>query len=68
VKLKIVVHHEEDGSYWAEVPAIPGCASEGNTLEDLICNIREAIEGCLLVDVDGALNTNEHTSVMEIAV
>jgi predicted RNase H-like HicB family nuclease len=51
MKLKIVVHEAEEGGFWAEVPAIPGCASEGDTWEDLMRNIREAIEGCLAVDV-----------------
>jgi hypothetical protein len=36
----------------AEVPAIPGCATEGETVEDLMANLHEAIEGCLAVDVE----------------
>ena len=48
MKFKIVVHRAEEGGYWAEVPAIPGCASQGDTLEELKQNIQEAIEGCLL--------------------
>jgi predicted RNase H-like HicB family nuclease len=32
------------------VPAIPGCATQGDTLEELIDNLHEAIEGCLFVD------------------
>lgn len=50
MKVKIVVHEAEEGGYWAEVPAIPGCVSQGETLEELDENIREAIVGCLLVD------------------
>jgi len=50
MKLKIIVHSAEEGGYWAEVPAIPGCASQGETMEDLLENIQEAIEGCLSVD------------------
>ena len=38
----IIVHHE-DGSYWAEVPALPGCYSDGATLEELKTNVCEAI-------------------------
>lgn len=52
MKLKIVVHDAEEGGYWAEVPAIPGCASQGETMDELMANMREAIEGCLSVDVD----------------
>jgi antitoxin HicB len=37
----------EDGGYVAECPAIPGCVSEGESVEDALANIREAIEGCL---------------------
>jgi predicted RNase H-like HicB family nuclease len=44
---KIVVHQAEEGGYWAEVPAIPGCATEGDSMEELMHNLREAIEGCL---------------------
>ena len=50
MKIKIVVHEAEEGGYWAEVPAIPGCVSQGDTLEELDDNIREAIVGCLSVD------------------
>ena len=39
-----------DGGYWAEVPAIPGCATEGDSWDELISNLHEAIEGCLSVD------------------
>jgi predicted RNase H-like HicB family nuclease len=37
----------EDGGYVAECPAIPGCVSEGDTVEEALANIKEAIEGCL---------------------
>ena len=49
--LKAIVHEEEEGGFWAEVPAIPGCATEGDTLEELSRNLREAIEACLEVGV-----------------
>jgi predicted RNase H-like HicB family nuclease len=49
--LLIVVHRAEEGGYWAEVPSIPGCATQGENLEELMANIREAVEGCLAVDV-----------------
>jgi predicted RNase H-like HicB family nuclease len=56
MKIKIIVHEAEEGGFWAEVPAIPGCVSQGDTLEELDDNIREAIVGCLAVDpesIDG---------------
>ena len=51
MKLKIVIHDAEEGGYWAEVPSIPGCATQGETFEELLENIYEAVEGCLSVNV-----------------
>ena len=51
MKIKVVVHEAEEGGFWAEVPAIPGCATQGDTMEELRTNLREAIEGCLAVDI-----------------
>jgi predicted RNase H-like HicB family nuclease len=51
MKIKVVVHEAEEGGYWAEVPAIPGCATEGETFEELLKNLYEAVEGCLSVDI-----------------
>ena len=51
MKRKIVVHHAHEGGYWAEVPAVPGCMTQGETLEELWSNILEALAGCLSVDV-----------------
>ena len=46
-----VVVHEAEGGYWAEVPAIPGCATQGESFEELLINLYEAVESCLSVDV-----------------
>ena len=51
MKIKVVVHDAEEGGFWAEVPAIPGCATQGEDMPELMRNLREAIEGCLSVDV-----------------
>ena len=51
MKLKVIVHEAEEGGYWAEVPSIPGCATQGETFDELLSNIYEAVEGCLSVDV-----------------
>ena len=51
MKLKVIVHEAEEGGYWAEVPAIPGCATQGRTFDELLSNIQEAVEGCLSVDL-----------------
>jgi predicted RNase H-like HicB family nuclease len=65
--LKIVVHEAEEGGYWAEVPAIPGCATQGETLEELMANVREAVEACLSVDVK-EIDLTGRDRVLEIAV
>ena len=67
MKIKVVVHEAEEGGFWAEVPAIPGCATQGETMEDLLANLREAIEGCLSVDVAEPM-TSDQGRVLEIAV
>ena len=67
MKLKVVVHEAEEGGYWAEVPSIPGCATQGETFDELLENIYEAVEGCLSVDVQDVL-VSEKDKVMEIAV
>jgi predicted RNase H-like HicB family nuclease len=51
MKLKVIVHGAEEGRYWAEVPAIPGCATQGDTFDELLKNIYDAVEDCLSVDV-----------------
>ena len=43
----IVVHKAEEGGYWAEVPGLLGCATQGDTMEELMENLIEAIEGYL---------------------
>ena len=51
MKIKVIVHEAEEGGFWGEVPAIPGCATEGETMDELLANLHEAIEGCLSIDV-----------------
>lgn len=67
MKLKVVVHEAEEGGFWAEVPAIPGCATQGDTFEELLANLYEAVEGCLSVDVDGPKSGKEGR-ILEIVV
>jgi predicted RNase H-like HicB family nuclease len=47
MKVEVVIHNAEEGGFWAEVPAIPGCATEADTFPELLMNVREAIQGCL---------------------
>ena len=67
MKVKVVVHEAEEGGYWAEVPAIPGCATQGETFEELLQNLYEAVEGCLSVDVKAPKTTGKDR-VLEIAI
>ena len=67
MRLKTIIHDDEDGGYWAEVPSIPGCATQGDTMEELIQNLYEAIEGCLSVDLEHIQMTS-NSRIMELAV
>ena len=67
MKLKVIVHEAEEGGYWAEVPAIPGCATQGDTFEELLSNLYEAVEGCLAVDIRD-IPTWGTDRIVEIAV
>jgi predicted RNase H-like HicB family nuclease len=66
MKIKVIVHEAEEGGYWAEVPGIPGCATQGENFEELLKNLYEAVEGCLSVDVEQTRAPNGR--VMEIAI
>ncbi len=52
MKIKVVIHQAEEGGYWAEVPSIPGCVTQGESFEELLKNLYEAVEGCMSVDVN----------------
>lgn len=49
VRLEALLHQEPDGGFWCEVPAIPGCISEGDSLAEALFNIGEAADGCLKI-------------------
>jgi predicted RNase H-like HicB family nuclease len=44
----VILHPAEEGGYWAEVPALPGCFSQRETVEETLKNIKEAIESHLI--------------------
>ena len=62
-----MVHRAEEGGYWAEVPAIRGCVSQGESMDELLENVREAVGGCLSVDV-AEVPVAEDDRVVEIVV
>ena len=66
MKLKAIIHEAEEGGYWAEVPALPGCVTQAETLRELKENLHEAIEGWLLAgEPDEALPDGR---IFEVAV
>lgn len=67
MKLTVILHEAEEGGYWVEVPAIPGCATQGETFEELLANLYEAVEGCLSVPLNGHL-LSPNGRRMEIAI
>ncbi|SJM93593.1 type II toxin-antitoxin system HicB family antitoxin [Crenothrix polyspora] len=67
MKIKVIIHPAEEGGFWAEVPAIQGCATQGDTMEELLDNLHEAVEACLSVDL-AHVEISEHDKVLELAV
>ena len=69
MKVKVIVHKAEEGGYWAEVPSLPGCFTQGETLEELKQNVYEAVEGWLKTKEE---NINEvvdkESEVLELVV
>ncbi|MEM8779972.1 MAG: type II toxin-antitoxin system HicB family antitoxin [Cyanobacteria bacterium P01_G01_bin.49] len=67
MKFKVIVHTAEEGGYWAEVPALPGCITEGDNWEELINNLQDAIQGWL--EVANSIDTLEsEDKIIEITV
>lgn len=56
MKIRAIVHRAEEGGYWAEVPALPGCVTEGETMDEVMANLKDAIQGWLSV-------ANSHSTV-----
>jgi len=67
MKLKVIIHEAEEGGLWAEVPAIPGCMTQGESIKELIENLYDAVEGCLSIDM-AQIPLAKSDTVMEIAV
>jgi len=66
VTIKAIIHEAEEGGFWAEVPALPGCMTQGETLEEVESNLREAVEAWLEA---GEENGGEKEGqVLELAV
>ena len=66
MNIKAIIHDAEEGGFWAEVPALPGCVTQGETMDEIKSNLREAVEGWLLAGNDA--QTEEPGTVFELAV
>lgn len=67
MNIRAIIHLAEEGGYWAEVPALPGCITEGDTMDEVMGNLKDAIEGWL--DVANSRNAIAPAGqVIEIAV
>jgi len=67
MRLKVLLHPADEGGFWAEAPALPGCVSEGSTAEEALANIREAAVGWLEVSAE-RLSADRQAQVVEIEV
>ncbi|MDP6847475.1 MAG: type II toxin-antitoxin system HicB family antitoxin [Kiritimatiellia bacterium] len=67
MKLKVVLEPSDEGGFTALVPSLPGCISEGDTRDEAIANIREAIE-LYLEPVEDDTAGMENAEQLEVAV
>jgi predicted RNase H-like HicB family nuclease len=67
MNFKVIVHSAEEGGFWAEVPSVFGCVSQGETIEELKENIQEAIKGCLSVDLE-EIELSSSDTILEVAI
>jgi predicted RNase H-like HicB family nuclease len=67
MKIHAIVHKAEEGGFWAEVRSIPGCATQGETMEELRSNLVEAIEGCLSIPIESPpMNVDDQVIVVAL--
>jgi predicted RNase H-like HicB family nuclease len=67
-KYAVVIHEDPQAGYWAEVPALPGCYSQGETIEELMANVREAIAGVLEVMKEQGKQPEPNIQILDVAV
>ena len=67
-KYAVVIHEDPDGGFWGEVPALPGCYSQGETVDELKNNIREAITGVLEVLKEQGREPDWNIQILDVAV
>jgi predicted RNase H-like HicB family nuclease len=64
----VVIHEDPEGGFWAEVPALPGCYSQGETVDELKHNIHEAITGVLEVLREQGREPDSNIQILDVAV
>jgi predicted RNase H-like HicB family nuclease len=67
-KYAVVIHEETEGGFWAEVPALPGCYSQGDSVAELMENVREAIAGVLEVMKEQGGQPEPNIQILDVAV
>lgn len=67
-KYAVVIHEEPEGGFWAEVPALPGCYLQGETVAELMDNLRKAITGVLEVLKRDGSPPEPNIQVLDVAV
>jgi predicted RNase H-like HicB family nuclease len=67
-KYAVVIHEEAEGGFWTEVPALPGCYSQGESIDELLANVREAIAGVLEVMKERGARPEANIQILDVAV
>jgi predicted RNase H-like HicB family nuclease len=67
-KYAVVIHEDAERGFWAEVPALPGCYSQGDSLDELMANVREAIAGVLEVMKERGARPEANIQILDVAV
>lgn len=67
MRIKAIIHQAEEGGFWAEVPALPGCITEGDSMEEVLGNLKDAIQGWLEV-ANSSQKVESSDQIVEIAV
>ena len=67
-KYAVVIHEASEGGYWAEVPALPGCYSQGESIDELMANVRETITGVLELMKEQCARPEANIQILDVVV
>ena len=67
-KYAVVIHEDPQGGFWAEVPALPGCYSQGETMDEVMENVRDAIAGVLEVMKEQGRQPESNIQILNVAL